>query len=221
MEKSDTGVSFGPPENKLGIKGSPTRTVILENVAASRMIGEPGTGFRTALATLDHTRITIAAQAIGIAQGALDYAVGYVKQRSQFGQAIAEFQGVQFMLADMAMKLEAARQLTYHAAALSEQAMAGKQVSGLTFASSAAKCFASDTAMARSTKAPIRSSASSWPASFSPVSGYRSTAGFRARDGKSVGQDDERLHLRSCLHWRLSAVKRQPAEVALAILESA
>jgi alkylation response protein AidB-like acyl-CoA dehydrogenase len=72
------------------------------------MIGEAGTGFRTALATLDHTRITIAAQAIGIAQGALDYAVGYVKQRSQFGQAIAEFQGVQFMLADMAMKLEAA-----------------------------------------------------------------------------------------------------------------
>jgi len=93
------------------------------------------------------------AQAIGIAQGALDYAAGYVKQRSQFGRAIAEFQGVQFMLADMTMKLEAARQLTYHAAALSEQAMAGKQVSGLTFASSAATCFASDTAMAITTDA--------------------------------------------------------------------
>jgi alkylation response protein AidB-like acyl-CoA dehydrogenase len=155
VEKSDPGVSFGPRENKLGIKGSPTRTVILEDVPvpASRMIGEPGTGFRTALATLDHTRITIAAQAIGIAQGALDYAVGYVKQRSQFGRAIGEFQGVQFMLADMAMKLEAARQLTYHAAALSEQAMAGKHVSGLTFASSAAKCFASDIAMAIATDA--------------------------------------------------------------------
>jgi len=155
VEKSDPGVSFGPPEKKLGIKGSPTRTVILEDVPipASRMIGQAGTGFRTALATLDHTRVTIAAQAIGIAQGALDYAVGYVKQRSQFGQTIAEFQGVQFMLADMAMRLEAARQLTYHAAALSEQAMRGEQVSGLTFASSAAKCFASDTAMAITTDA--------------------------------------------------------------------
>jgi len=151
VEKSDPGVSFGPPEKKLGIKGSPTRTVILDDVPvpATRMIGDPGTGFRTALATLDHTRITIAAQAIGIAQGALDH----VKQRSQFGQAIAEFQGVQFMLADMAMKLEAARQLTYHAAALSEQAMQGKQASGLTFASSAAKCFASDTAMTITTDA--------------------------------------------------------------------
>jgi alkylation response protein AidB-like acyl-CoA dehydrogenase len=155
VEKSDPGVSFGPPENKLGIKGSPTRAVILQDVPvpASRMIGEPGTGFRTALATLDHTRITIAAQALGIAQGALDYAAGYVKQRSQFGQPIAEFQGVRFMLADMAMKLEAARQLTYHAAALSEQAMRGEPVSGLTFASSAAKCFASDTAMAITTDA--------------------------------------------------------------------
>ena len=155
VERSDPGVSFGPPEKKLGIKGSPTRAVILEDVPvpASRMIGEPGTGFRTALATLDHTRITIAAQALGIAQGALDYAAGYVKQRSQFGQPIAEFQGVRFMLADMAMKLEAARQLTYHAAALSEQAMRGEPVAGLTFASSAAKCFASDTAMAITTDA--------------------------------------------------------------------
>jgi alkylation response protein AidB-like acyl-CoA dehydrogenase len=155
VEKTDPGVSFGPPEKKLGIKGSPTRTVILEDVRipASRMIGDEGTGFKTALATLDHTRITIAAQALGIAQGALDYATGYVKQREQFGQPIAAFQGVQFMLADMAMKLEAARQLTYHAAALSERAMQGEKVPGLTFASSAAKCFASDTAMAITTDA--------------------------------------------------------------------
>src|SRR5579864_3136872 len=155
VERSDPGVSFGPPEKKLGIKGSPTRAVILDDVPVpvSRMIGEAGTGFSTALATLDHTRITIAAQAIGIAQGALDYAVGYVRQRSQFGRAIAEFQGIQFMLADMAMRLEAARQLTYHAAALSEQAMQGEQACGLTFASAAAKCFASDTAMAITTDA--------------------------------------------------------------------
>jgi alkylation response protein AidB-like acyl-CoA dehydrogenase len=155
VEKSDPGVSFGEPEKKLGIKGSPTRTVILEDtrIPAGRIIGDEGTGFRTALATLDHTRITIAAQALGIAQGALDYAIGYVKERRQFGKSVADFQGVQFMLADMAMKLEAARQLTYHAAALSERAMAGEKVAGLTFASAAAKCLASDTAMAVTTDA--------------------------------------------------------------------
>ncbi|MCW2931996.1 MAG: acyl-CoA dehydrogenase domain protein [Actinomycetia bacterium] len=155
VEKTDPGVSFGEPEKKLGIKGSPTRTVILEDarIPADRIIGAEGTGFKTALATLDHTRITIAAQALGIAQGALDYAVGYVRERHQFGQAIADFQGVQFMLADMAMKLEAARQLTYHAAALSDQAMAGAKVPGLTFASSACKTMASDVAMAVTTDA--------------------------------------------------------------------
>jgi alkylation response protein AidB-like acyl-CoA dehydrogenase len=155
VEKSDPGVSFGEPEKKLGIKGSPTRTVILDDVRipADRMIGGEGTGFKTALATLDHTRITIAAQALGIAQGALDYAVGYVKERRQFGQAVAGFQGVQFMLADMAMKLEAARQLTYHAACLSERAMAGEKVPDLTLKSSACKCVASDVAMAVTTDA--------------------------------------------------------------------
>ncbi|GAA1008859.1 acyl-CoA dehydrogenase [Acrocarpospora pleiomorpha] len=149
VEKSDEGVSFGPKEKKLGIKGSPTRQVILNNVRipATRMIGAPGTGFKTALATLDHTRITIAAQALGIAQGALDYAIGYVKQRKQFGRPIADFQGLQFMIADMAMKLEAARQLTYAAAAKSELAMHGTPVKDLTFFSSAAKCAASDAAM--------------------------------------------------------------------------
>jgi len=149
VEKSDEGVSFGPKERKLGIKASPTRQVILENVRIpeSRMIGEPGTGFKTALATLDHTRVTIAAQALGIAQGALDYVIGYVKERKQFGKPIADVKGVQFMLADMAMKLEAARQLTYHAAAKSELAMNGEPQKDLTFLSSAAKCAAPDAAM--------------------------------------------------------------------------
>ncbi|MFI0924292.1 acyl-CoA dehydrogenase family protein [Streptomyces sp. NPDC021012] len=150
VEKGDEGVSFGAPEKKLGIKGSPTREVYLDNVRipASRMIGAEGTGFATAMKTLDHTRITIAAQAIGIAQGALDYAKGYVKERKQFGKPIADFQGVQFMLADMAMKLEAARQLTYAAAAKSER------VDGdLTFFGAAAKCFASDVAMEVTTDA--------------------------------------------------------------------
>jgi alkylation response protein AidB-like acyl-CoA dehydrogenase len=155
VEKGDDGFSFGAPEHKLGIRGSPTRELYFDNcvIPADRMIGEEGTGFRTALATLDHTRITIAAQAVGIAQGALDYAAGYVRERRQFGRAIAEFQGVQFMLADMAMKLEAARQLTYAAAARSERAMAGESVPDLTFFSSACKCFASDAAMEITTDA--------------------------------------------------------------------
>jgi alkylation response protein AidB-like acyl-CoA dehydrogenase len=150
VEKSDEGVSFGAPEKKLGIKGSPTREVYLDNVRipADRMIGAEGTGFATAMKTLDHTRITIAAQALGIAQGALDYAKGYVKERKQFGKPIADFQGIQFMLADMAMKIEAARQLTYAAAAKSERGDAD-----LTFQGAAAKCFASDVAMEVTTDA--------------------------------------------------------------------
>ncbi|POM23485.1 Acyl-CoA dehydrogenase [Actinomadura rubteroloni] len=150
VEKSDPGVSFGPKERKLGIKGSPTRTVNLDNVRipADRIIGAEGTGFGTAMRTLDHTRVTIAAQAIGIAQGALDHAVDYVRQRHQFGRPIADFQGVQFMLADMGMKLEAARQLTYAAAARSERGDAD-----LTGFGAAAKCFASDAAMEITTDA--------------------------------------------------------------------
>ncbi|WP_306951832.1 acyl-CoA dehydrogenase [Streptomyces sp. B4I13] len=150
VEKSDPGVSFGAPEKKLGIKGSPTREVYFDNVRipADRMIGEEGTGFATAMKTLDHTRITIAAQALGVAQGAFDYAKGYVQERKQFGKAIADFQGIQFMLADMAMKIEAARQLTYAAAAKSE-----RLDSDLTFQGAAAKCFASDVAMEVTTDA--------------------------------------------------------------------
>jgi alkylation response protein AidB-like acyl-CoA dehydrogenase len=142
VEKSDEGVSFGAPEKKLGIKGSPTREVYLDNVRipADRMIGEEGTGFATAMKTLDHTRITIAAQALGIAQGALDYAKGYVQERKQFGKPIADFQGIQFMLADMAMKIPAA--------AASERGDAD-----LTYLGAAAKCFASDVAMEVTTDA--------------------------------------------------------------------
>ena len=150
VEKSDAGVSFGAPEKKLGIKGSPTREVYFDNVRipADRIIGDEGTGFATAMKTLDHTRVTIAAQALGIAQGALDFAKGYVKERKQFGKPVAEFQGVQFMLADMGMKLEAARQLTYVAAGKSERGDAD-----LTYFGAAAKCFASDAAMEITTDA--------------------------------------------------------------------
>jgi alkylation response protein AidB-like acyl-CoA dehydrogenase len=150
VEKSDEGVSFGAPEKKLGIKGSPTREVYFDNVRipADRMIGAEGTGFETAMKVLDHTRVTIAAQAVGVAQGALDYALDYAKERQQFGKSIADFQGLQFLLADMGMKVEAARQLTYAAAGRSER---GDK--DLTFFGAAAKCFASDTAMQVTTDA--------------------------------------------------------------------
>jgi alkylation response protein AidB-like acyl-CoA dehydrogenase len=150
VHKDDPGFSVGTKERKLGIKGSPTREIYFEDCAipADRIIGEPGTGLKTALRTLDHTRPTIGAQAVGIAQGALEAAIGYVKERKQFGKAIADFQGVQFMLADMAMKIEAARHMVYVAAAKAER---GEPNIG--FITAAAKCYASDVAMEVTTDA--------------------------------------------------------------------
>ena len=150
LEKSDAGFSFGEKEKKMGIKGSPTRELYFDNVRipGDRIIGEPGEGLKIALRTLDHTRVTVGAQAVGIAQGALDFALDYVKERKQFGKRIADFQGIQFMLADMAMTLEAARQLVYVAAAKSERCD-----KDLSFFSAAAKCYASDVAMQVTTDA--------------------------------------------------------------------
>lgn len=150
VHKDDPGFTVGPKERKLGIKGSPTCEIYFENCAipAERIIGDPGTGLKTALRTLDHTRPTIGAQAVGIAQGALDASLAYVQERRQFGKRIAEFQGVQFMLADMGMKIEAARHLVYAAAAASER---GDRRAG--FIASAAKTYASDTAMEVTTDA--------------------------------------------------------------------
>ncbi|NEW41829.1 acyl-CoA dehydrogenase [Nocardia cyriacigeorgica] len=150
VHKDDEGFVVGPLEHKLGIKGSPTAELYFENcrVAGDRMIGAPGTGFKTALQTLDHTRPTIGAQAVGLAQGALDAAIAYTKDRKQFGKAIADFQNTQFMLADMAMKVEAARLMVYTSAARAER---GEQ--NLGFISAAAKCFASDVAMEVTTNA--------------------------------------------------------------------
>jgi alkylation response protein AidB-like acyl-CoA dehydrogenase len=134
----------------MGIRGSPTREVYLDSVRipAERLIGEEGEGFTYAMRTLDYSRPTIAAQALGIAQGAFDAAVRYAAEREQFGQKIAEFQGLQFMLADMAMEIEAARLLTYKAAALCDA-----QDPKLTYFASIAKCHASDTAMKVTTDA--------------------------------------------------------------------
>jgi len=146
----DEGFSIGPKERKLGIKGSPTVELYFENcrIPGDRIIGEPGTGFKTALATLDHTRPTIGAQAVGVAQGALDAAIAYTKDRKQFGKSISQFQGVEFMLADMAMKTEAARLMVYNAAARAERGEGN-----LGFISAASKCFASDVAMEVTTNA--------------------------------------------------------------------
>ena len=150
VEKSDPGISFGAPEKKMGFRGSPTREVYFDNIEISddRRIGEVGKGFAIAMDTLDHTRITIAAQALGIAQGALDAAEKYSHERKQFGKEIFEFQAIQFILADMAMNIEAARQLTYAAAAKSE-----RNDKDLRFFSSASKTFASDVAMKVTTDA--------------------------------------------------------------------
>ncbi|KUI48474.1 acyl-CoA dehydrogenase [Mycobacterium sp. GA-1199] len=150
VHKDDPGFSIGAKEKKMGIKGSPTTELYFEDcrIPADRIIGDEGTGFKTALATLDHTRPTIGAQAVGIAQGALDASIAYVKERKQFGKPIGDFQAVQFMLADMAMKIEAARLTVYSAAARAERGE-----SELGFISSASKCFASDVAMEVTTNA--------------------------------------------------------------------
>ncbi|MGQ4597436.1 acyl-CoA dehydrogenase family protein [Nocardia sp. R6R-6] len=150
VHSDDEGFVVGPLEHKLGIKGSPTAELYFENcrVPGDRIVGEPGTGFKTALQTLDHTRPTIGAQAVGLAQGALDAAIAYTKDRKQFGKSIADFQNTQFMLADMAMKIEAARLMVYTSAARAER---GER--NLGFISAAAKCFASDVAMEVTTNA--------------------------------------------------------------------
>ncbi|WP_137723096.1 acyl-CoA dehydrogenase [Prescottella subtropica] len=150
VHSGDEGFVVGPLEHKLGIKGSPTAELYFENcrIPGDRIIGTPGTGFKTALETLDHTRPTIGAQAIGLAQGAFDAALAYTKDRKQFGKSIADFQNTQFMLADMAMKIESARLMVYTAAARAER---GEK--NLGFISAAAKCLASDVAMEVTTNA--------------------------------------------------------------------
>ncbi|WP_333618988.1 acyl-CoA dehydrogenase family protein [Dietzia sp.] len=154
VNADDEGFGVSKTEKKLGIKGSPTAELYFEDVRipGDRILGEEGTGFKTALRTLDHTRPTIGAQALGIAQGALDAAIEYTKDRKQFGRSISDFQNTQFMLADMAMKIEAARLMVYTAAANAERGSApGNQKLG--FMAAASKTFASDVAMEVTTNA--------------------------------------------------------------------
>ena len=149
VEEGTPGLSFGKKERKMGLRSSPTVEVVLEDCRVPRenLLGQEGEGFKIALSTLDGGRNGIAAQAVGIAQGALDEAVAYAQTREQFGQPIARFQAISFMLADMATKVEAARLLTYQAAFLENEGLPyGK-------ASAMAKLFASEAAMSITTKA--------------------------------------------------------------------
>jgi len=150
VERETPGLSFGEPETKMGMRGSPTREVVLDDVVvpASNLIGEEGQGFALAMGALDSSRPIIGAQAVGLAQGALDVATRYVIERRQFDQRIADFQGLQFMLADMATQLEAARLLVYQACARLDDG--GPGVSKFA---AMAKLFASDTAMRVTTDA--------------------------------------------------------------------
>ena len=144
ISKDYEGFSLGRKEDKMGIRGSPTREVILENcrVPASAVIGEVNRGFQIALRTLDFSRPTVAAQALGIAQGAFDFAVDYCRERQQFGKPIGSFQGMQFMFADMAMKIETARFAVYRAAKAVDDSDPD-----VSYWAAIAKCRASDVAM--------------------------------------------------------------------------
>ena len=149
VEKGTPGFSFGKKEKKMGIRSSPTYELIFENcrIPADNMLGPEGDGFKVAMKTLDGGRIGIAAQALGIAQGALDVAVDYAKERKQFDTPICRFQGIQFQLADMATKIEAARLMVYRAADRASKGLSYSQQSAM------AKLMASEVAMEVTTKA--------------------------------------------------------------------
>jgi alkylation response protein AidB-like acyl-CoA dehydrogenase len=150
VEADRPGFEPGKLEHKLGIRGSPTGSPTLTDVRvpAENVLGEPGHGLRVALGTLERTRLSVAAQAVGIAQGALDYAIGYANERITFGVPIIEHQGIQFKLADMQTRTAAARELLYKACA-----MADRDEPGLAAWTSMAKLFASDVAMEVTTEA--------------------------------------------------------------------
>jgi alkylation response protein AidB-like acyl-CoA dehydrogenase len=150
VETDTPGFAAPRVEHKMGIRGSPTAELTFDDVRvpAANRLGDEGEGFRIAMETLDRSRLGIAAQAVGIAQGAVDASVSYAADRQQFGQSITEFQGIQFMLADMASQTEAARQLTYAAAARVDA-----QARDMPYWTSSAKLVAGDTAMRVTTDA--------------------------------------------------------------------
>ena len=152
LVEADWGVQVEKLEHKLGIKGSPTGVIRLDEVRVpdANRIGEVGEGFAAAMHTLDRSRPTIGAQAVGVAQGALDYAVGYMKDRRTFGRPLSDNQGLQWMAADCAMRIEAARGMVYKACAMVDE---GDPTGELSMMGAMAKAFASDVAMQVTTDA--------------------------------------------------------------------
>ena len=149
--KKMKGISFGRHERKMGWRGAPNTPIFLDNVRvpAENLVGEEGKGFRASLRALDLNRPTIGAQCVGLAQGAMEASIAYAKERKQFKRSIAEFQGIQFMIADMAMQIEAARALVYECARAGDVG----DWKRLNTTASMAKCFASDMAMRVTTDA--------------------------------------------------------------------
>jgi alkylation response protein AidB-like acyl-CoA dehydrogenase len=149
--KKMSGVTFGRHERKMGFRGAPNTPIFFDNVRvpAQNLVGEEGKGFRASMRALDLNRPTIGAQSVGLAQGALDASVAYAKERKQFKKSISEFQGVQFMLADMAIQIEAARALVYECARAGDEG----DWKRLNVLASMAKCFGSDMAMKVTTDA--------------------------------------------------------------------
>jgi alkylation response protein AidB-like acyl-CoA dehydrogenase len=152
LVEAEWGVEVGKHEDKMGLRGSPTAGISFDEirVPATHLIGQEGNGFTIAMHTLDRSRPTIGSQAVGIAQGAVDAAAGYMRERKAFGKTIADLQGLRFMLADMAIKTEVARTMTYRACSLIDN---GDPEGELTMMGAMAKCFASDAAMSVTTDA--------------------------------------------------------------------
>ncbi|MCF8130947.1 MAG: acyl-CoA dehydrogenase family protein [Deltaproteobacteria bacterium] len=157
VEKGTPGFTIGKHEDKMGVRGSSTVEIILEDVRvpAANLLGAENSGFHILMKTLDLTRIPVAAQAVGIGQGALDYAINYTKERTQFGKPLFSFQGLQWMMADMATQVEAARQLTYKAAGVFEKLPKNldRVPKEMVRQSAMAKLFAGETAMKVTTDA--------------------------------------------------------------------
>lgn len=146
------GFTVGPKEEKMGARGIPSHSLFFEDcrVPAHAMLGDAETGFRVAMAGLNESRPIIASRAVGLSQGAIDHSLAYIRERQAFGQAISDFQGIRWMVADMQMQTEAARLLTYRVAAAVDEGIRGKELASMA---ATAKCFSTDTAMKVATDA--------------------------------------------------------------------
>jgi alkylation response protein AidB-like acyl-CoA dehydrogenase len=152
VDRKSKGFSIGPPENKMGARGVPSCPLYFDNVFVSEeaMLGEPGDGFRIVMEAFNISRPIIGARGVGLSQGAYDHALSFVRERRAFGEQVVDFQGIRWMLADMHIQIEAARNLVYKAAASADAGLTGK---ALAIEAAVAKCHASDTAMKVATDA--------------------------------------------------------------------